>query len=154
MTEVSLAIPRPVSTVFAAIADPWTYPRWLVGCQDIRAVDADWPAPGSRFHHRVGIGPLTIDDATSVLEVREDHLLRLQVRARPLGRGEVTFRVSTAAGATDATFVTLAEVPIGALALARPVLDPLTHARNHRSLAALRSYLAPDAPDGPAAGHP
>ena len=38
--------------VVEALTDPTIYPLWLVGSQGIRAVDDDWPAPHSKFHHR------------------------------------------------------------------------------------------------------
>ena len=37
-----------------------------MGASDIRAVDDDSPELGSKFHHRVGVAPLTIADATEL----------------------------------------------------------------------------------------
>src|SRR3954468_7397574 len=83
---------RPIGEVFDALADPHTYPSWLVGCREIRKVDDGWPAPGSRFHHRVGlVGPLTVNDDTESLEIESPRHLALEVRFRPLGRGRVAF---------------------------------------------------------------
>ena len=41
MTAVSRTIPARIDSVFATLIDPDTYPDWLVGCQDIRAIDGD-----------------------------------------------------------------------------------------------------------------
>ena len=41
---------------FNVLVDPTTYPSWLVGAEEIRAVSDDWPAVGSRFNHVVGCG--------------------------------------------------------------------------------------------------
>jgi uncharacterized protein YndB with AHSA1/START domain len=117
--------------VFAALVEPRTYPRWLVGCKEIREVDDGWPRPGTRFHHRVGlIGPLTVDDSTKLLEIEERQLV-MEVRARPLGRGQVTFTLRADGTGTE---LTLEEHPIGLLAPLRPLLDPPTAARNTSSL--------------------
>jgi uncharacterized protein YndB with AHSA1/START domain len=133
-------LPDDREQVFAVLVTPETYPLWLVGCQDIRDVDDGWPAPGTSFHHRVGLaGPLTVADATTVLEVVEPERLVLEVRARPLGRGRVTFTLEETSD--GGTALTVDEVPIGALAPARPVLDPVTVRRNNRSLAGVADYL-------------
>lgn len=144
MATVSLTIERAPDVVYGALIDPDTYPAWLVGCQGMRSIDEGWPMVGTRFHHRVGLGgPLVVDDSSQVLDLVTDELLRLEVRARPLGRGEVTFRLTAVArpDGVAATTVEMHEVPIGALAPARPLLDPFTAARNRRSLQQLRDYL-------------
>lgn len=140
MATVSTTVHRSAEEVMEALLDPTTYPRWLVGCKGIRAIDGEWPAPGARFHHRVGIaGPLTVDDCSRVLAVAPRRLLQLEVRARPVGRGEATFTVEPQA--PDRCSVELHEVPIGALTPARPLLDPFTVLRNRRSLEQLRDLV-------------
>ncbi|QXC62237.1 SRPBCC family protein [Aquihabitans sp. G128] len=141
MATVHHTIALPVSAVYGALTTPETYPHWLVGCRDIRSVDAAWPAPGSKFHHRVGlVGPITLADNTKVLERVDDEVLSLEVRARPFGRGRATF---TLAAGTDpsSTVVELDEVPIGLLAPTKPLADPLISRRNERSLSNLAAYL-------------
>src|SRR5215204_4192576 len=129
MSVVRQTLPHPPTIVFDALVTPETYPDWLVGCREIRAVDADWPEVGSRFHHRVGlVGPLSVDDSTEVLAIDSPHQLVLEVRFRPLGRGKVTFTLEP--GGLQDTVVTFEEVPLGTLAPAKPVLDPIT---NHRT---------------------
>ena len=49
-----ILVDSPPSRVFAVLADPTTYPDWLVGAQAIRDVDPAWPAPGAKFSHRIG----------------------------------------------------------------------------------------------------
>lgn len=143
VAETCSTLPHPPDDVFAVLVTPETYPFWLVGCQAIRAVDEAWPAVGSAFHHRVGlVGPLTVADSTKVLTVEASHLLALEVRARPLGRGRVTFRLDPADD--GATTVVMAEVPIGGLGPLQPLLDPVTDRRNQRSLTLLGEYLDAD----------
>ena len=139
MARTRRLLPADVAVVFGALTTPETYPLWLVGCQDIRSVDDGWPAPGTAFHHRVGLtAGVTVADATEVLEVEAPHRLVLHVRARPFGRGRVTFRLTPTA---DGTEVEVDEVPVGPMGLLTPVLDPFTDRRNARSLLRLERYL-------------
>jgi uncharacterized protein YndB with AHSA1/START domain len=128
------------SQAFAALVDPQTYPQWLVGTNRIRDVDDTWPQRGSQFHHVVGVGPIRIADATEVLDIEPDALLRLRVRARPLIAAVVTFRV---VGADHTCVVSIEEEPalrtIGNIV--RPVMDPAIHVRNHRSLGRLAAVV-------------
>ncbi len=141
MAVVTHPIALPVHAVYAALTTPQTYPHWLVGCRDIRSVDPEWPVPGSKFHHRVGlVGPVTVADSTEVLERADDTVLSLEVRARPFGRGRATFTLTAGVDA-DTTVVELDEVPIGLLAPTKPLADPLISRRNERSLANLAAYL-------------
>lgn len=146
MAKVSRVLPFEVQKVFEAIAHPDTYPDWLIGARDIRSVDEAWPAPGSKFHHRVGlIGPLKVADSTKVLEVEPPRMLSLEVRARPFGRGRATFileEVEDASGAGEHhTRIEIDEVPLGTLSPLTPLLDPLARARNGRSLELLADFL-------------
>jgi uncharacterized protein YndB with AHSA1/START domain len=140
-------------TVFAVLADPHTYPAWLVGNAEVQEVDADWPRPGSAFRHRVGVWPLTITDVTTLDAIEPTRMLRLLVRARPLIRAVATFRL---AGDGDTTFVSLEEEPavrfIGALV--RPVVDPIIHFRNHASLRRLAAFVEDAQRDGAIANGP
>jgi uncharacterized protein YndB with AHSA1/START domain len=61
--------------VFAVLADPRSFARWVVGSRKIRAADPDWPAPGATFDHAVGIGPLVIADGTTVRAADRPHRL-------------------------------------------------------------------------------
>lgn len=145
MAIVTRTLPIERSAVFSALVDPYTYPHWLVGARAIRSVDAEWPAPGSAFHHRVGLaGPLQVADLSRVLEIEAPRSLTLEVRVRPFGRGRARFTLFDELGDGPAsTRLELDEVPIGLLGPARPLLDPLTVARNQRSLRQLEEYLLP-----------
>ena len=66
-----------------------SYASWVVGVAHIRSVDADWPAVGTRIHHRVGPWPLQINDQTSVRTVEPDSVLELDAQMWPLGAGIV-----------------------------------------------------------------
>jgi uncharacterized protein YndB with AHSA1/START domain len=120
--------------VFAVIAEPRTYPDWLIGAWKIRSVDDNWPSPGSSFHHVVGVPPLVLADSTTVMDVEPGRSLVLHVKARPFVSGRVTFRIT--GDGDDGCILSIEEEPkvrtIGNLV--RPILDPMTHVRNQRSL--------------------
>jgi uncharacterized protein YndB with AHSA1/START domain len=126
--------------VFAVLADANTYEHWVVGCDDIRAVEGDWPAVGSRFFHTVGIGPVKTKDNTLVLEVDAPHKLVLEARARPAGIAKVIFRLVPVDGGTD---VSIEEYPIRGVAKVthNPVQDGLIKLRNVETLRRLEKQV-------------
>ncbi len=140
MSSVSRQFDRAAPAIYDVLIDPHTYPSWLVGAADIRDVDADWPQVGSKFHHRVGVAPFTLADSTELLAHEPPHTLRLAVRARPLISAVVTFEL---VGDADRCVVSMEEEPaVRAIGnIVRPVMDPLTHLRNHLSLKRLDRFL-------------
>ncbi|MGH9084454.1 MAG: SRPBCC family protein [Acidimicrobiales bacterium] len=139
MTAVTATIEASRPEVWDALVDVRTYPTWLLGARRIRHVDAAWPAPGSAFHHVVGVGPvLTISDRTSSVAVEPERRLELEVRARPLIRATVVFELRDTPEGTE---VTLEEHPTGAHRLLAPLVAPLTLARNRASLARLEDRV-------------
>jgi hypothetical protein len=128
--------------VFDHLLDPWRYPEWLLGASTMRAVDDHWPEVGSRFHHRVGFGPLKVNDRSKIIEIEPPTRLVLHVRATPAVQGIVTFTVEPAAGGS---ILWLQEEPAVKLGrLMRPVLDPATHVRNKASLRNLADLMERD----------
>lgn len=93
----------PVDVVWALLADPWSYSRWVCGTVRIRAADPDWPAPGSRLHHSFGPWPVRVHDDTRVLEADRPTRLVLLARARPLGSVRVEIALSPRGGGTAVT---------------------------------------------------
>ena len=127
----------PPERVFAVLADPECYDDWVVGAKDIRGADPGFPAPGTRFHHRVGFGPITVEDHTLVVESAPPHRLVLKAKARPLGTARVTMDIQPEGSGSR---VTMIEDP--ADSLTRMVFNPLTHllvrGRNAESLRRLQ----------------
>jgi hypothetical protein len=126
--------------VFAVLEDGWTYGMWVVGAARIRAVDAGWPAPGSKIHHSVGLWPVLLSDTTSVEEVDAPREITLTVRAWPTGQGRVRI---TCEPHPKGTLVTMEETASSgpATAMPRVMQDPMLHVRNVEALRRL-SYLA------------
>ena len=126
--------------VFAALANPENYGDWVVGSATIRDADPDWPKVGSRFHHRVGVGLLKVNDHTEVLEVDPPHRLVMHARARPLGTAKVTMLLAERDGGTRVTMIEVAGDPLSRLALNR-LTDPLIHLRNREALRRLKRIV-------------
>ncbi|CAN3129402.1 Activator of Hsp90 ATPase-like ue 1/2-like C-terminal domain-containing protein [Mycobacterium sp. smrl_JER01] len=79
--------------VWAVLADGWTYSQWVVGNSRMRAVDPQWPQPGSTIHHSIGVWPAVIDDSTLVESWVPEHELVLVANGRPFGKARITLRL-------------------------------------------------------------
>ncbi|CAJ1510656.1 SRPBCC family protein [[Mycobacterium] burgundiense] len=79
--------------VWDVMADGWTYSQWVVGNSRMRAVDANWPAPGSTIRHSVGVWPAAIDDETVVEECIPGERLVLLAKFGPAGAARVTLEL-------------------------------------------------------------
>lgn len=129
MSRTVAYLAAPAEQIFAVLTDAATYAYWVVGSKEVRAVEPDWPAPGSGFHHTVGVGLLATRDETRVLRIAPPGLLELQARAWPSGEARVTLTLDPAG---QGTRVTMVEEPVSGPArwLHNPVLDAAAHARN------------------------
>ena len=108
MAEVTVQVAVPPSRVWETLADGWLYSAWVVGTSKIRAVDSDFPAPGTKIYHAVGLWPVLLEDETEVLESRPEQRLVLQARAWPMGEATVTLELVPTA---DGTAVRMIETP-------------------------------------------
>ncbi|MGV0793559.1 SRPBCC family protein [Mycolicibacterium sp. XJ1819] len=112
--ESSLTVKRDTTAtrqqVWDVLADGWTYSQWVVGNSRMRAVDADWPAPGSKIHHTIGIWPVAINDETVVESCTPLEELVLHARGRPFGGARITMRLHDIDGGCR---IEMAEVPVG-----------------------------------------
>lgn len=137
MARTSTHVDAPPERVFEILDDPRTYEFWVVGSKEIRAVEPDWPAVGSTFHHSVGVGPLTIKDTTTVLEREPPRRLKLRARARPTGIAHVVIEVTPSGAGSE---VVILEEPVAGPPawLHNPLQDKLIHHRNVETLRRLR----------------
>ncbi|MBV9516149.1 MAG: SRPBCC family protein [Mycobacteriaceae bacterium] len=87
-------IDAPRRRVWEVLADGWTYSQWVVGNSRMRAVDANWPAPGTIIKHSIGAWPLVIDDETVSLECNPERELVLLAKVGPVGAARVTLRLT------------------------------------------------------------
>ena len=80
--------------VWDVMADGWTYSQWVVGNSRMRAVDPDWPAPGSTIRHSIGIWPLVISDETVAEKAEPLEELVLHAKGWLFGGARVILRLS------------------------------------------------------------
>ncbi len=126
--------------VFAVLADGWVFPTWVVGASRMRAVDASWPAEGSKLHHSFGVWPALIDDTTTVLEWDPPRRMVIKPAGWPIGEAKVTLQVKPRG---DGCVVRIDEEAVagpGAL-VPKPLLDVPLHIRNVETLRRL-AYIA------------
>jgi uncharacterized protein YndB with AHSA1/START domain len=137
--EVSVTIPASRPDVYDTIADPTTYPEWLGGAQNVRAVDPAFPKAGAGFDHEVGpTKDLTVADDSVSEGAQRPERLDLEVHIHAF-TGHVEFHL---ADAGDGTEVTLREHADGAWAIAMPLLRAALFARNRGSLERLRDRFS------------
>ena len=136
MSTNKITVAVPPSVVWGVLADPPTYQYWVVGSKRIRRHDAEWPEPGSEFHHNVGFGPITIADKTVALQAEAPRRLVMQVRVLPVGTGVVTFDLEPSEGGTRVVMGERAES--GPAKRLGPVFDRLAWLRNAETLRRLR----------------
>jgi uncharacterized protein YndB with AHSA1/START domain len=140
VARTEIEIEAPPEQVWAVLAEPKHYPDWVVGASAIRDADPGFPAPGTRFHHRVGFGPLKIDDHSEAVEAEPPRRLKLRAKARPLGTAFVTLVLEPTARGTH---VTMYEEPADLLSrvVYNPITDLLLHGRNVESLRRLKALV-------------
>jgi uncharacterized protein YndB with AHSA1/START domain len=140
MIEVTRQINASPADVMAVLTDGWTYAGWIVGASTIRAVDDDFPTPGTRVHHSFGTWPLVIDDTTHVLEYEPGHRLKLEARGWPLGQATVEITVEPDGSGSRVTITEDASKGPGLL-VPKPVRQAAIVPRNRQTLLRL-AYLA------------
>ena len=134
MATVRRTVKAPPASVYAVLADGWTYSDWVVGTAHIRDVDPFWPAPGARLHHKLGPWPLSLNDMSTVVAVEPERSLELTAGLWPLGEATVRFTLEPAGPA--ATVVTMHEdFHAGPLRwIKNKINDLLLHGRNVEAL--------------------
>ena len=80
--------------VWDAMANGWTYTQWVVGNSRTRAVDSNWPQPGSAIRHSVGVWPLVINDKTVVESCTPGEELVLRAHLGIFGAARITLRLT------------------------------------------------------------
>jgi uncharacterized protein YndB with AHSA1/START domain len=141
MARNAITIDASPEDVFDALLEPESYAYWVVGSKEIRGVDADWPAVGSRFQHTQGAGPVEIRDYTEVEQCDPPRRLVLLARVRPATDARVQLNVRPSEG--GGTEVEMIEEAIGAVAGSLPefLTDPAITARNAESLRRLKQIV-------------
>lgn len=126
--------------VWEVIADGWTYSQWVVGNSRMRAVDPDWPAPGSTIHHSIGVWPVLLDDETVVEEATPPARLVLHAKGRPFGGARIILDLTDI---PNGCRVSMQEFPISGIGKFMPerLADVAVWPRNNETLRRL-AFLA------------
>jgi NAD(P)-dependent dehydrogenase (short-subunit alcohol dehydrogenase family)/uncharacterized protein YndB with AHSA1/START domain len=127
--------------VFEVLSDAECYPEWVVGAAGTLRADEEFPAVGSAFRHRVGVGPLTLSDVTEVLELEPPHRIVLKAKARPLGTARVTIELTAKAGGTDLLMEEVGGDKLSALAADNPIGEAALRVRNAVALSRLKRIV-------------
>jgi len=136
VATVSVTIRATPAAVHAVLADGWSYAGWVVGASHVRAVQADWPAVGSRLFHASGNWPLLMNDDTVVEAV--DPGRRLVLLAHGGRLGDARIELSLIPDGPD-TRVTMVETPVAGPGkwFHNPVADAVLARRNTEALSRL-----------------
>ena len=126
-------MPVPPQAVWAVLADPPAYGYWVVGSKYIRDADEGFPAVGTKLHHTIGVGPITLNDHTEVLEAEPPRRLKLRAKGRPFGTASVELVLEPG---DDGTHVTIIEDPDQGWTPLKynPLVQVFTRVRNAESL--------------------
>lgn len=144
MPPVTMHTTAPPEAVFAVLSDGWRYADWVVGAKKIRAVDPEWPAPGSKFHHKVGFGPFEINDNSKLEAIDPPRSISLNVRARPAGIARV--HIALEPDDEGGTMIAMDEYPIAGVArfTDNPIQRALLAGRNLEALRRLKNLAEED----------
>jgi hypothetical protein len=149
---VSRRVDASAAAVWSVLADGWLYATWVVGTSRVRAVDANWPALGSKIHHSFGLWPAVIDDTSEVLRAAPEREMLIKARGWPAGEAHVKLMLQPVGD--GATVVSVQEDVVAgpAMVMPRPLRQLLVVPRNREALARL-AYIA-EGRSHPLAGAP
>lgn len=91
MADDRAVFDTPMSSVFAVLADPPRYERFVLGNAGVRRFDPGWPEEGSEFAHTLGIRPLVMHDTTTSLATDHRTYLVLLTRMSLMGATITSF---------------------------------------------------------------
>lgn len=136
MATNEIHVDAPRDQVFAVLADGWLYSGWVVGTSHMRAVEAQWPAAGSRLFHAAGLWPATARDETVVDAVVPGERPELTAKGRPFGSAKIVVELRDDG---SGCLVTMHETPVAGPGswLHNPLTEALLIRRNTESLARL-----------------
>ena len=132
---ITRKVHAPTEAVWSVLANGWMYATWVVGASRVRAVEPQWPQPGSRIHHSFGVWPVLIDDNTEVLACDPGRELLLKARGWPIGEAHVRIQVTTGNTPNSSTVSIVEDVTGGpGRFIPRPARQLLITPRNTEAL--------------------
>ncbi len=137
-------MPVPPEAVWAVLATPGAYAYWVVGSKRIRDADEAFPAVGTKLHHTIGVGPLTLNDHTEVLVSEPPRRLKLRAKGRPVGTASVELTMEPCDGGTNVSIVEDPDQIYTPLKY-NPLVQLATRVRNAESLMRLEELALREA---------
>ena len=86
-------IERSPRQVWAVLADPEQYSRWVVGVTGSRPAAGNWPQVGAELAYQVVFGPWTGNGRTTVRRAQAPAILELEVDSGRLGTARIAVDV-------------------------------------------------------------
>lgn len=90
---LNVLIERSPEQVWAVLADGDSYAKWVAGTQEVHHVDERWPQVGAVIRFTAGLGPLTVEDITTVRRLDPGRELELEAHAGWLGSARISIDV-------------------------------------------------------------
>ncbi|MEV1008475.1 SRPBCC family protein [Streptomyces sp. NPDC049881] len=84
---------RTPETVWAFLADPANFARWVVGTQRSDPLDDRWPAVGAAMRYTMGFGPLRGTGRTVVRVSEPARRLELEAQTKGLGTARIALEI-------------------------------------------------------------
>ncbi|WP_199549265.1 SRPBCC family protein [Streptomyces sp. N35] len=69
------------------------YGEWVTGTQQVLAADPHWPDVGAQLKVRVGMGPVTLDDTSTVRVCEPLRRLELEAQAGQFGAARIAMKL-------------------------------------------------------------
>ncbi|MFC9593872.1 SRPBCC family protein [Streptomyces sp. NPDC056944] len=82
-------IRRSPAAVWAVLADPTAYGKWVVGPSISAPLDDAWPGVGARLRYFVHVGPWSLDGVTTVRHSEPGRELELEATLKTLGTARI-----------------------------------------------------------------
>lgn len=82
-------IHRSPDAVWAVLADPTLYGKWVVGPSESTPLDHLWPTPGSRLRYTIRLGPWSTEGTTTVRHRETGRELELEASFKSLGTARI-----------------------------------------------------------------
>jgi hypothetical protein len=79
--------------VWDVLADGHRYAEWVVGASESHPVRGQWPRTGAAIRYEVRLGPMRLNNETTVRYCEEGSRLELEANAGPLGTARIAIEL-------------------------------------------------------------
>lgn len=140
MATMNVLVRRPPEQVWEVLADGPAYAEWVAGTREIREVDRGWPAVGTSIHYTVGLGPITLEDRTTVRIAEPCRVLQMEAHAGWLGTARLAIEILPWG---DGSVLVFDEHPLSGRGARwhNAVVEAVVRVRNRRMLQRLASIV-------------